>query len=39
MNFHFMPELGWFWGYPFALLLMACVSAILMIIFRRRHWW
>jgi magnesium transporter len=39
MNFHFMPELGWFWGYPFALLLMVCVSVILMIVFRRRHWW
>lgn len=38
MNFHYMPELGWFWGYPFALGLMATVSAALYFLFKRNDW-
>jgi magnesium transporter len=38
MNFHFMPELGWRWGYPFALSLMAAVALTMLIFFRRRKW-
>jgi magnesium transporter len=38
MNFDHMPELGWVWGYPFALLLMAAVCAGLYVVFKRRDW-
>ncbi|WP_438290963.1 magnesium and cobalt transport protein CorA [Streptomyces sp. HUAS TT7] len=38
MNFENMPELGWRWGYPFAILLMAGVCVSLYFIFKRRHW-
>jgi magnesium transporter len=44
MNFHTdispwnMPELRWYWGYPFALLLMALVAIGMLIYFRRRGW-
>lgn len=33
-----MPELGWRWGYPFALMLMAVVAAVMLIFFRRKGW-
>jgi magnesium transporter len=33
-----MPELHWYWGYPFALGLMAAVAAGLLIFFRRKGW-
>lgn len=36
MNFHNLPELGWAWGYPFALLLMALVCGGLYLMFKRR---
>jgi magnesium transporter len=38
MNFEFMPELKWKWGYPFALGLMAAVAAALLYSFWRRGW-
>jgi magnesium transporter len=38
MNFVYMPELRWPWGYPFALLLMAAVAAIEVAVFRRIGW-
>jgi len=38
MNFQHMPELGWFWGYPFALGSMAVMSFVLYRIFKRRDW-
>ena len=38
MNFKYMPELNQPWGYPWALGLMAAISTILIIIFRRRKW-
>ncbi|HWQ12011.1 MAG TPA: magnesium/cobalt transporter CorA [Roseiflexaceae bacterium] len=38
MNFQFMPELSWPYGYPFALGLMAVVSAGLVAYFRWRKW-
>jgi magnesium transporter len=39
MNFHFMPELNWAWGYPFGLALIV-VSAILPLAwFKYRGWW
>jgi len=33
-----MPELAWYWGYPFALGLMAAVAAGLVIYFWRKGW-
>jgi magnesium transporter len=38
MNFDFMPELHWPFGYPLALTLMALTSLTLYTIFRRRGW-
>jgi magnesium transporter len=38
MNFAHIPELGWVFGYPFALALMAVVSLTLYAIFKRRGW-
>jgi magnesium transporter len=38
MNFTYMPELNWFLGYPFALVLMACISLMLYLIFKHRGW-
>ena len=38
MNFRYMPELNWFFGYPFALLLMALISLMLYLVFKRRGW-
>lgn len=38
MNFAVMPELGWGWGYPFAILLMALLGTGLYLGFKRRGW-
>jgi magnesium transporter len=38
MNFETMPELGWRFGYPFALLLMAASAVGPYLWFRRRGW-
>ena len=38
MNFEFMPELHWLWGYPFALLLMAGVGGSILYYFRYKGW-
>jgi magnesium transporter len=38
MNFEHMPELGWLFGYPFALVLMVLTSVGLYLIFKRRGW-
>lgn len=38
MNFAYMPELGWRWGYPMVLVIMAIVGLVLAILFRRRGW-
>jgi magnesium transporter len=38
MNFANMPELGWQWGYPAALAVMATVAVGMLIYFRRRKW-
>jgi magnesium transporter len=38
MNFHYMPELSWLLGYPFALVLMVCISLTLYLVFKRRGW-
>jgi magnesium transporter len=33
-----MPELGWYWGYPLCLLLMAAVAIGMLLWFRRLGW-
>ncbi|MER6948661.1 magnesium and cobalt transport protein CorA [Nonomuraea sp. NPDC000554] len=38
MNFDFMPETHWVFGYPFAILLMAAVCLVLYMVFKRRDW-
>jgi magnesium transporter len=38
MNFDFMPELHWQFGYPFALGLMIFTSVVLWLLFRARGW-
>jgi magnesium transporter len=38
MNFEFMPELHWRYGYPFVLGLMVLVSVGMFIFFRRKKW-
>lgn len=38
MNFEHMPELGWLFGYPFALALMAMSAVLPYWFFKRRGW-
>ncbi|MFJ9789594.1 magnesium and cobalt transport protein CorA [Streptomyces globosus] len=38
MNFRHMPELGWSYGYPLALGIMAAASGLLYRAFRRNGW-
>lgn len=38
MNFDYMPELHWFYGYPLALLVMAGAGLLLHRLFRRSGW-
>jgi magnesium transporter len=38
MNFQFMPERGWKYGYPGVLALMLASAAVLYRFFRRAGW-
>jgi len=38
MNFEFMPELRWSWGYPLILLFMLGVAVAMILYFKRRNW-
>ncbi len=38
MNFHFMPELDEWWGYPLAIAVMIASAVIPYIWFKRRGW-
>jgi magnesium transporter len=38
MNFSFMPELGWQWGYFAVLLVMAGIGVSMLVYFRRKRW-
>ena len=38
MNFKYMPELEWQWGYPFVLTIMISVVCIMLYFFRKRKW-
>jgi len=39
MNFHFMPELGWHYGYAYGLGLIAISTIVPMLWFKWRGWW
>lgn len=38
MNFHFMPELDWAWGYPFGILLIVLSALVPVAWFKARGW-
>ena len=39
MNFHFMPELSWQFGYPFGLALILISGLLPLLWFKWRGWW
>ena len=38
MNFKYMPELEWEWGYPIILCIMAFISICMVVFFRKKKW-
>jgi magnesium transporter len=38
MNFKYMPELEWVWGYPLVLFVMLIIGVTMVIYFRRKRW-
>ena len=38
MNFDYMPELRWHWGYPAVLLFMLLTGLLMLLYFKRRNW-
>jgi magnesium transporter len=38
MNFEYMPELKWKWGYPALWGVFIAISAVLLMFFRKRKW-
>jgi len=38
MNFRFMPELGWVYGYPLSIVLMIMAAVLPYLYFKRRGW-
>jgi len=38
MNFRFMPELNWRWGYPVTALVMGGVAAVMVWFFKNKKW-
>jgi magnesium transporter len=38
MNFHFMPEIKWLYGYPFAWGIFIAIAVSMLIFFKRRGW-
>ncbi|MCX7735462.1 MAG: magnesium/cobalt transporter CorA [Candidatus Kapabacteria bacterium] len=38
MNFHFMPELTWKWGYPLIMFIMFSIGLSMLIYFKRKKW-
>jgi magnesium transporter len=39
MNFHFMPELSWHWGYPLAITTIVLSTVIPLSWFKYKGWW
>jgi magnesium transporter len=38
MNFKYMPELEWKWGYPLILLVMFTIGISMLFYFKRKKW-
>ncbi|MBN1581764.1 MAG: magnesium/cobalt transporter CorA [Anaerolineae bacterium] len=38
MNFQYMPELEWSWGYPLVWGVMIVIAALMVVYFRRKRW-
>jgi len=38
MNFKYIPELEWHWGYAAALILMGIIAFVMVLYFRRKRW-
>jgi magnesium transporter len=38
MNFKYMPELEWRWGYPVVLVVMVAIAAWMLVLFKRKKW-
>ncbi len=38
MNFQYMPELGWHWGYFAGLLVMGIIGISMLVYFKRKKW-
>ncbi|HII72403.1 TPA: magnesium/cobalt transporter CorA [Candidatus Woesearchaeota archaeon] len=38
MNFHYMPEIPWKWGYPFSLGIMVLSIMAMYVYFKKSHW-
>jgi magnesium transporter len=38
MNFKYMPEIGWIWGYPIVLIVMLLTSLGMLFYFKKKKW-
>jgi magnesium transporter len=38
MNFDYMPELEWPWGYPMVWLVMLGIAVVMLVYFRKKRW-
>jgi magnesium transporter len=38
MNFKYMPELEWRWGYPVIVFGMGAIALFMLGYFRKKHW-
>jgi magnesium transporter len=38
MNFKYMPELGWRWGYPAIWLIVVIIGISMLIYFKKKKW-
>jgi magnesium transporter len=38
MNFRYMPELEWSWGYPLVWLVMLGIAVVMLMYFRKKRW-
>ena len=38
MNFRYMPELEWHWGYPLIMFIMAILAIFMLFYFRKKRW-
>jgi magnesium transporter len=38
MNFKYMPELGWRWGYPVLWVVIVSVAVLMLVFFKKKKW-